>query len=93
MSLECACVYYNNGRCKKFTDDKYTSWCNAEGLCEDREPSNADRIREMSDEELSEIIICPKQVCDKVHILVGRTDCNACLLEWLKQPAEVTDNG
>lgn len=51
--------------------------------------TNADRIRAMSDEELAKIIICPKQVCDKLHILVGRTDCEACSLEWLKQPADM----
>lgn len=51
-------------------------------------PTNADRIRAMTDEELAKVIICPKQVCDKVHILLGRTDCEACALEWLKQTAE-----
>lgn len=50
--------------------------------------TNADCIRAMSDEELAKVIICPKQVCDKLHILVGRTDCECCSLEWLKQPAE-----
>lgn len=50
--------------------------------------TNADRIRAMTDEELAKVIICPKQECDKVHILLGRTDCEACALEWLKQPAE-----
>ena len=63
-------------------------------VCDISKPkkTNADRIRAMSDEELAKVIICPKQVCDKVHILVGRTDCEACSLEWLQQPAEV-DNG
>lgn len=47
--------------------------------------TNADRIRAMSDEELAEWITCPqyfgfKMVCD--------TSCDACCLEWLKQPAK-----
>lgn len=52
--------------------------------------TNADRIRAMSDEELAKIISCPKRVCDKIVIHVdGITDCDACALDWLKQPAEV----
>lgn len=84
MSLECACVHYNNGRCKKFTDDKHTSWCNAEGLCEHIEPSKADLIRTMSDEELKEFI-CSILQC-KFCKFEGWGGCE--LLEWLKQPAE-----
>ena len=80
MSLECACVHYNDGRCKKFTDDKYTAWCNAEGLCEDREPSHADRIRTMSDEELAEGLA-------EWQDWGGGLD-KERWLEWLKQPAE-----
>ena len=101
MSLECACVHYNNGRCKKFSDDKYTSWCEAEGLCEHREPSNADRIREMSDEELAEFVthINPTN-CQDCAFSVGwrcqpdRDDysdfdkCKEGRKRWLKQPAK-----
>ena len=80
MSLECACVHYNNGRCKKFSDDKYTSWCNAEGLCEHREPSNADRIREMSDEELA------KEMRSHAFALAACSE--RAWLEWLKQTSK-----
>lgn len=48
-------------------------------------PTNADRIRAMSDEELAEFFhkrpLCPKpKQCEY--------DCRICWLEWLKQPAE-----
>lgn len=48
-------------------------------------PTNADRIRAMSDEELALQFgaNCPKEnrrACDRV--------CSKCWLEWLRQPAE-----
>lgn len=50
--------------------------------------TNADRIRAMSDEELADIVVCPHtgnwDLC--------RDDCKKCRLEWLKQPAEVSEN-
>ena len=55
MSTYYPCVYWSDGMCKKFSDDKVTSWC-VEGPCGDQMPSNADKIRAMSDEELSEFI-------------------------------------
>ena len=57
------------------------------------EKTNADRIRAMTDEELAYLIRCG--VCE----LIGATQdhcetntCVDCVLDWLKQPAEV-DNG
>ena len=51
--------------------------------------TNADRIRAMSDEELANIMagtpICKERYID---CLKDGRDCEACLLEWLKQPAE-----
>lgn len=50
--------------------------------------TNADRIRAMSDEELAKLLDhelgCPVTGdCEKMS-----RDCNACWLDWLKQPAE-----
>ena len=51
--------------------------------------TNADRIRAMTDEELAKLIantpICNEKwsECWKIGC-----DCDSCLLEWLKQPAE-----
>ena len=85
------CVYYERqedgllGRCKYYSKDGVQSWC-TEGMddCEHETPSNADRIRAMSDEELANFL----------------AECNAYgeraeasqWLPWLKQPAEV-ENG
>ena len=55
MSLEYPCVYWNNGKCKKFSVDGFESWC-VEGPCGEMRPSNADRIRAMSDEELEKFL-------------------------------------
>ena len=62
--------------------------------CTGFEPiTNSDRIRAMTDEELAYLIRCG--VCE----LIGATQdhcetntCVDCVLDWLKQPAEV-DNG
>ena len=53
-----------------------------------KEQTNADRIRSMSDEELSKILggkcICPPTgECEKLS-----DDCTTFWLEWLKQQAE-----
>ena len=50
MSHKYPCVYYDNGKCQKFSDDHYNSWCDFD-QCEFQTPSNGDRIRAMSDEE------------------------------------------
>lgn len=50
-------------------------------------PTNADRIRAMTDEELAEWIVhpiisyCQHDICD------GEKDCAECALQWLKQEA------
>jgi hypothetical protein len=47
------CYYReNNGICRKYTDVECTSYC-VDGPCPDNTPTNADRIRGMSDEELA----------------------------------------
>ena len=88
MSIEYPCVYWSDGMCKKFSDDKVTSFC-VEGPCGDQMPSNADKIRAMSDEELVKFI---------KNIKVRAAFCKAvknndafeelCSAEWLQQPAE-----
>ena len=90
MSTECACVHYDIGKCKKFSDEECTSWC-IKSRCEDIEPSNADRIRSMSDEELCDFLgeykfcdICAEGCADCTY----HGDCDKRLLDWLKQSAE-----
>lgn len=90
MSLEYPCVYYADGKCKKYGGDGVVSYC-VLGPCSDERKSNADRIRNMTDEELANWIInidtdhpCPPD---------GSCACmnNNCMngwLDWLKQEAE-----
>lgn len=57
--------------------------------------TNADRIRAMSDGELAvgikKIFIGKSPWCDHHCKYDDENNCNNCLLEWLKQPAEVDD--
>lgn len=46
--------------------------------------TNADKIRQMSDEDLSYILVCPHKVCNN-----AKMECGACIRAWLKQ--EVRD--
>ena len=65
--------------------------------------TNADRIREMSDEELAQILIGVMDIDEKIHFCKNKPECEklmdmddgipvegceACMLEWLQQPAE-----
>lgn len=98
MSIEYPCVHWNDGKCKKFSNDKVTSWC-VKSPCDDQAPSNADRIRAMSDEELAEVFSANCTYRDFCYGCVAEKDMPSCpgestgkWTEWLKQPAEVTDN-
>ena len=98
MSIEYPCVHWNEGKCKKFSDDKATSWC-VESPCKEQTPSNADCIRAMSDEELAEWFSdfwdcndCSEheRLSDVPLLREEPCDqkCKEHCLEWLKQPAE-----
>lgn len=51
------CIYKTDeGRCKKFSDDKTTSYC-VDAPCEYEKLSNYDRIRNMSVEEMAEFLM------------------------------------
>ena len=54
--------------------------------------TNADKIRQMTDEELAEEF-CSRNICDYVQDnnndwCERRGSCNGCVLAWLKQEAE-----
>ena len=83
MSKDYPCVYWNDGKCKKFSDDKVTSWC-VWSPCASQTPSNADRIRNMSDEELA---MCLYEIGYD-----GGWGALEGTLDWLQQPAEEADN-
>lgn len=89
MSTYHPCVHWDKGKCKKFSDDKVTSWC-VEGPCGDQIPSNADRIRAMSDEELADMLWKTgrnyRAVC--ADPVVDYNEQQEHLIDWLQQPAE-----
>ena len=93
MSIEYPCVHWDKGKCKKFSDDKITSWC-VLSPCASQTPTNADRIRSMSDEELAEQLglmttIC--EFCAKQKNCEDTQDYNCCMegiFKWLQQPVE-----
>lgn len=79
MSMEYPCVYFEkDGKCRKFSDDTAISYC-VMGPCPEQKLSNADRIRDMSDEELAKWL----------EYEGGGACAEVCgWLEWLQQPAE-----
>lgn len=62
---------------------------------EERKPkTNADRIRQMSDEELAELfknLCCPYSLGGKVDCNIEDRGCSNCWLSWLKAPVEEED--
>ena len=90
MSIEYPCVHWDKGKCKKFSDDKITSWC-VLSPCASQTPTNADRIRSMNDEELNDLFneIYNAGTEDAVAYEWGqRTNSFEWSLKWLMQPAE-----
>ncbi len=65
-----------------------------------RKQTNADRIREMSDEELIKIIMCPYDISGipvnmmpcvrngNIQELIPPEECNKCMMEWLQSEVE-----
>lgn len=77
------CVYWQEGdRCSKFTDDECDSFC-VLGPCSAMRPSNADRIRAMSDEELAEFLMFVEHKFSEFD--------RKTWLDWLKSPVEVEE--
>ena len=91
MSIDYPCVHWDKGKCKKFSDDDITSWC-VWNPCDSQTPSNADRIRSMSDEELA-LWICGVYDIEEENgkfingiIIPGYAPHD--IEEWLQQPYE-----
>jgi hypothetical protein len=82
MSRLYPCVYCTeDGYCKKYSDEEVTSWC-VQSPCKDEKPSNADRIRSMTDEELAEWL------CDIAGWLPMYEGKMHPILDWLKEEAK-----
>jgi len=96
MSKEYPCIYHKNGECNKYSGDGVISYC-VLGPCPDETPSNADRIRAMTDEALAKII--ESLLEDDVCMHYSHAECSSCdlrelcaiepgqALHWLCQPA------
>ena len=59
-------------------------------LPQQKPPSNADRIRAMSDEELAVFLYDEGEVICKDQRVCSEYGCKDCILDWLRQP---TDGG
>lgn len=81
------CVYRTaDNQCEKFSDPvrNTLSWCVGDTPCEARKLSNADRIRQMTDEELEQWFWWAHKE------MMSYTDSVLWLREWLKK--EVDDD-
>ena len=95
MSRLYPCVYCTeDGYCKKYSDDEVTSWC-VQSPCKDEKPSNADRIRAMTDEEMAELFMQEYDCSDSFTCPVQHpcppekeASCRECFLDWLKEEAD-----
>ena len=94
MSKDYPCVYWNDGKCKKFSDDDITSWC-VWNPCDSQTPSNADRIRSMTDEELALWICGIYDIEEENGKFINGTTIPGYtphdIEEWLQKPAEETE--
>ena len=91
MSRLYPCVYCTeDGYCKKYSDEEVTSWC-VQSPCKDEKPSNADRIRAMTDEELAELwwerVDCGECPVHRDCKMTGQ-DCKKLALGWLQEEAK-----
>lgn len=55
-------------------------------IVDDYNPTNGDKIREMPDSELAQIIMCPHDI-DPDICIAEKKDCYECCLGYLQQPA------
>lgn len=84
MSLEYPCVYHKNGWCYK--DQEQPDAC-VYGPCDDETPSNGDKVRRMTDEELARFLASVEYRRSAAG--GGALWCGAAhALEWLRQPAK-----
>lgn len=85
------CIYRTEeNKCKQFSVGGVLSFCYLDGTCDCRIPSNADRIRAMTDEELAHFMA---RVCPPGGKCNEDGNCFSCRRDWLKAPVEEVDNG
>ena len=78
------CIYRKSAMCEKSKEEDekrgIRRWCDFYG-CEDRHPSNGDRIRAMTDEELAGWL-------DYISDVLYLPDGTGSWLDWMRQEAE-----
>ena len=86
------CIYRTeHNKCVLYSDEgRYNSFCDMEN-CKGRRKSNADRIREMTDEEIAELldVSCDASrngTCPNAQLPL--VSCRECWLDWLRQEAK-----
>lgn len=79
------CIYRTkDNECDLYSEGgKYSAFCDLEN-CNERKPSNADRIRSMTDEELAKEL----EWIDDTACAFNRPRTYEGWLEWLKKEAE-----
>lgn len=88
------CIYRTeDNKCKQFSVGGVLSFC-YDGECDCKIPSNADRIRQMTEEKLAKRIVaaygnggvCP---INHTHLYCCLDNgCVKCWISWLKAPVE-----
>ena len=88
--IKCPCGW------REYMEDEDCKKVNCDDCCPLLTPTNADRIRAMSDEEMKDSVLATHlgyaPWCDYHCENKGDDGCDRCIEKWLKQPAEV-DNG
>ena len=92
----------NQGMCLDHKEQSSLIGCTS-GIPQRKKQTNADRIRSMSDEELTRIILCPYDTAGKTaHIMpcvkdgniqemVSQEYCEKCILKWLKSEVDALE--
>ena len=106
MSLTYPCIYHENGLCRKYKEPGYVSHC-VFGPCKAETPSRADLLRRMEDEALGRFLYKFMQLEDGNIFCQNKPECShlldtpegiperwciACMIHWLRQPADEGSN-
>ena len=102
--MECKCMTCIKKDCLERTEQDDLEFIVGCDDYLDHEPTNADRIRAMSDEELAQQLLLLTDLDDRIHyckdlpeclkdlyddVEIPADRCRRCLLSWLQQSAEV----
>lgn len=88
---DCKCAWAQEGCTERPCKNRNAyEWCQEarKKYCPDVVFTHADKIREMDDEALAFIIMCPRDDGNKCKNCGDVITCIACCLDWLREPAE-----